>query len=146
MWDFCSLRDVRAASSRCAQGLCALAFAVRAAAACSSASRHTPLHAAAMDDDADFISLLLEHGAALNARSKSGATPLFSACEAGRALAVSALLAAGAKMWGLTASGENCLYIAALRGHAEVRLLCMCCMLALRHKASRRSRPAHLGY
>ena len=132
VWDFCCLRDVQAASARCGSGLCASTFAARAAVACSSPSRHTPLHAAAMDDDAGFVSLLLEHGAALNARSKSGATPLFSASEAGHAAAARTLLAAGAKVWGLTASGENCLYIAALRGHAEV------CTLGLRLL------PAHL--
>jgi Ankyrin repeats (many copies) len=119
IWDFCSLSTVKAAAKRCSRS--AVSFAARAAAACSSTTRQTPLHAAAAEGDAQLAQLLLQLGAQINARNKPGATPLFCACESGSVEVARTLLEAGAEMWGLTASGENCMYIAALRGHDAVR-------------------------
>ena len=122
VWDFCNPADVQRACARVQRTVVPSdhAFACRAAAACSSQARQTPVHAAAADGNCEVIALLLQHGAQIDARSKSGATPLFAACEAGHAAAAEALIERGAEVWGLTASSENCMYIAALRGHTEV--------------------------
>ncbi len=56
----------------------------------------TPLHFAALWDNAEAITVLLQAGANIDARDKGGATPLHEAANGGNAEAVTALLRAGA--------------------------------------------------
>ena len=57
----------------------------------------TPLHDAALGGNAAVIGVLVDHGAALDARDHdSGATPLIIAAALGRSSAVAALLGRGA--------------------------------------------------
>lgn len=67
--------------------------------------------------------LLLELGAAVNARDVKGASALFTAAFYGHAPMAAALLAAGADAVMQNAAGESPIYIAALRGHFEVAVL-----------------------
>ena len=123
VWDLCLLADVERAAALTASSdhVDAMALGLRAAAACSSAARLTPLHVAASSGQTLLVQRLLSIGAPVNARNKTGQTALFQACEEGHANVTELLLTADADIWCRTASGESALYIAALRGHESVR-------------------------
>lgn len=57
----------------------------------------SPLHYAASAPDDDALKLLLQHGAAVDARAPNGMTPLMMAASEGPSSAVNLLLAAGAQ-------------------------------------------------
>ena len=54
------------------------------------------LHAAATSGDAEQLSVLIEHGAKVDARAPDGSTPLHTAARHGQSAAVAALVEAGA--------------------------------------------------
>ncbi len=76
------------------------------------------LHAAAELDRGELVPWLVEHGAALEARTRHGHTPLHVACALGHLSAARALLAAGADP-DATAPDGTTREIAAKQGHPE---------------------------
>lgn len=81
----------------------------------------TPLHLAASRGNAEVVSILLEHGATVDAKSARGMTPLHYAIEKGDVATVGALLDAGADINAQNNNGDNpALHIAAGCGHIDV--------------------------
>lgn len=80
----------------------------------------TALHVATAHDRADIVSLLLQHGAAVNACSDGGWTPLHNACDKGCEAIVQILLRAGAHVNSQLLNGVTALHLAAQGGHREV--------------------------
>ena len=62
---------------------------------------------------AQLISLLIRHGAAINARDQGGRTPLHIAAKAGRVENVEALLDSGARVYDLDGAGQSPIHYAA---------------------------------
>lgn len=80
----------------------------------------TPLHAAVRGESLAVITLLLERGAAVDARDISGRTPLWAAAERGFLSGVDALNTYGADVNALADRQESPLYAAAYGGHMKV--------------------------
>jgi len=80
---------------------------------------NTPLHSAACNGHAELCRLLLDCGAALEAREEDGATPLHLAAMNGHAEAVLLLLERGAQKEAREADGCTPLMYAAGNGHLE---------------------------
>ncbi len=80
----------------------------------------TALHWAAMNDDAELISVLMYAGAVVEPTTRLGGyTPLHLASRDGRAEAVAALLAAGSRPETLTATGVSAIHLAAQSGSTD---------------------------
>ncbi len=83
-----------------------------------------PLHVAAIHDDTDALSALIDDGSDVNERGLGGLTPLISAAMEGRSEAVRLLLSRGADVDARADSGFTALVHAAKRGHTDtVRVL-----------------------
>ncbi|KAJ5578447.1 uncharacterized protein N7459_007411 [Penicillium hispanicum] len=80
----------------------------------------TALHVATAHDRVDIVQLLLQHEAAVNARSDGGWTPLHNACDKGCEAIVRILLSAGAHINSQLLNGVTPLHLAAQGGHTEV--------------------------
>ncbi|KAJ5581706.1 hypothetical protein N7535_000326 [Penicillium sp. DV-2018c] len=80
----------------------------------------TALHIATAHDRKDIVSLLLRHGAAINAASDGGWTALHYACDKGREAIVRILLSNGAQVNAQLLNGVTSLHLAAQGGHREV--------------------------
>ena len=116
------------------KAMAALSMALRCAASCSSSSRSTPLHVAAVvslpehgrqpicgsGGDLELVDGLIHLGSSLDARDTGGATALFLAAEIGSIPVVEHLLQAGADASLSNSAGESPIYIASLKGHVEV--------------------------
>lgn len=76
----------------------------------------TPLHFAAMADDAGAVRRLLAMGYVLETRDLHGSTALHSAAMSGAAAAVRALLLAGAQVDATTDNGATPLFLAVSQG------------------------------
>jgi ankyrin repeat protein len=90
------------------------------------AQGRTPLHYAAMTDDAGAISALLTGGADPNVPDRLGFTPLHLAAQEGAISAAAALLAGGARVDAVNSYGNTPLFTAVFnsRGRGElIRLL-----------------------
>ncbi len=68
----------------------------------------TPLHEAVLQGDVEMISILLQGGAHINAKSLAGLTALHCAAEKGHADALGALLASGADINAQTTDERKC--------------------------------------
>ena len=79
--------------------------------------RVQPLHAAVSGQHAEAVSLLLEHGADVNARQQVGYTPLMGAAGAGRDDIADLLLSHGADPSLSSEDGKTACGIALERGH-----------------------------
>jgi hypothetical protein len=88
-------------------------------------SGYTPLHYAARSGHEECVTLLLQSGASVHARtSAGGATPLMRAAFAGHAQICQMLLRAGAAVNAQDADGDTALHKAAQQQHKELfRLL-----------------------
>ena len=76
----------------------------------------SPLHFAALDQDLEMPSLLLECGAAIDCQSKDGCTPLHIACSlggTGATAVIKFLLEQGADCFTTSGDGSSCLHMAA---------------------------------
>lgn len=81
---------------------------------------HTALHRAARGGGDTMVSLLVNHGAALDARAHDGSTALHQGCRDGRAEAVKALLAHGADVHARTSiEGHTPLMCASAGGRLD---------------------------
>ncbi|TGZ57880.1 Ankyrin repeat domain-containing protein 17 [Temnothorax longispinosus] len=80
----------------------------------------TPLMEAASAGHVDIVSLLIAHGADVNAQSTSGNTPLMYGCAGGHEGVVCALLNAGANVEDHNENGHTPLMEAASAGHVQV--------------------------
>ncbi|KAJ5131230.1 uncharacterized protein N7515_007269 [Penicillium bovifimosum] len=80
----------------------------------------TALHVATAHDRGDIVSLLIAHGAAINAASDGGWTPLHYACDKGCEAIVRILLSEGAQVNAQLLNGVTPLHLAAQGGHREV--------------------------
>ncbi|XP_071573914.1 ankyrin repeat and KH domain-containing protein 1 isoform X4 [Temnothorax nylanderi] len=80
----------------------------------------TPLMEAASAGHVDIVSLLIAHGADVNAQSTSGNTPLMYGCAGGHEGVVCALLTAGANVEDHNENGHTPLMEAASAGHVQV--------------------------
>ncbi|XP_066594349.1 ankyrin repeat and KH domain-containing protein 1 isoform X2 [Prorops nasuta] len=80
----------------------------------------TPLMEAASAGHVDIVSLLIAHGADVNAQSTSGNTPLMYACAGGHENVVRVLLKAGANVEDHNENGHTPLMEAASAGHVPV--------------------------
>ncbi|XP_011496279.1 PREDICTED: ankyrin repeat and KH domain-containing protein 1-like [Ceratosolen solmsi marchali] len=80
----------------------------------------TPLMEAASAGHVDIVSLLIAHGADVNAHSTSGNTPLMYACAGGHEEVVRVLLEAGANVEDHNDNGHTPLMEAASAGHVSV--------------------------
>jgi ankyrin repeat protein len=78
------------------------------------------LFAAAERNCIDLATLLLDHGASVDARDRLGARPLSRAARSGRLEMVDLLLQRGAPINARDLAGATALYVAAERGQAEV--------------------------
>jgi CubicO group peptidase (beta-lactamase class C family) len=83
----------------------------------SSRNGRYALNWAAIRNHPDTIALLLQHGAAINARNLTGFTALHHAAESGSDAAGKALLEAGADASLRTADGETAADVARRKGH-----------------------------
>jgi ankyrin repeat protein len=79
----------------------------------------TPLHQAALDDDADSVRRLLARGGNAKAENRYGVTPLSLACTKGNEVIVRALLSAGADANTALRGGETALMTAARVGRVR---------------------------
>ena len=82
-----------------------------------------PLHAAANDLYLPALRLLLEKGAAVDAKNKAGATPLMGACLGGHVEAARLLLEKGAAVDAQAEDGATALMWACRDGHVEAARL-----------------------
>ncbi|XP_031786072.1 ankyrin repeat and KH domain-containing protein mask isoform X3 [Nasonia vitripennis] len=80
----------------------------------------TPLMEAASAGHVDIVSLLIAHGADVNAQSTSGNTPLMYGCAGGHEEVVKVLLEAGANVEDHNENGHTPLMEAASAGHVSV--------------------------
>lgn len=82
----------------------------------------TPLHYAALANDADAVSQLLAEGADPNVADRLGFTPLHFAAQEGAIAAAGLLLAAGAQVDAANSYGNTPLFTAVFnsRGHGEL--------------------------
>ncbi|XP_063991503.1 ankyrin repeat domain-containing protein 17 isoform X4 [Diachasmimorpha longicaudata] len=80
----------------------------------------TPLMEAASAGHVDIVSLLIAHGADVNAQSTSGNTPLMYGCAGGHEDVVKVLLEAGANVEDHNENGHTPLMEAASAGHVPV--------------------------
>ncbi|KMQ91742.1 ankyrin repeat domain-containing protein 17, partial [Lasius niger] len=80
----------------------------------------TPLMEAASAGHVDIVSLLIAHGADVNAQSTSGNTPLMYGCAGGHEEVVRVLLEAGANVEDHNENGHTPLMEAASAGHVQV--------------------------
>lgn len=80
----------------------------------------SPLHWAAMTDRRDFMQMLLDKGAEVDARDHQDRTPLFSACAFGVPTAARLLLLLGADKDSCCRRGLTPLHGAAAGGHFEI--------------------------
>jgi ankyrin repeat protein len=90
------------------------------------AQGRTPLHYAALADDAAAVRTLLSQGADPDAADRQGFTALHLAAQQGAISAAGALLAAGARVDAVNSYGNTPLFTAVFnnRGHGElIRLL-----------------------
>ncbi len=87
----------------------------------------TPLHQAAWQawhKDSAIASILLDHGAAIDAKDNHGWTPLLKAAQAGHTQFVALLISRGADLNAKCDCDKNALYLASENGHLQiVRLL-----------------------
>ena len=83
----------------------------------TNAMRVQPLHAAVSGRHVEAVSLLLEHGADVNARQQVGYTPLMGAAGAGRNDIADMLLARGADPSLTSDDGKTAAQIAVDHGH-----------------------------
>jgi len=81
---------------------------------------YTALHRAALKGDAGVISLLLKHGANVDARAAGTNSPLLLAAREGHQQAVKRLLLAGASVDAKNAQGNTALMLAAGNGSSSV--------------------------
>ena len=89
-------------------------------------SDETPLHLAAQLGHGTLITLLLEHGADLEAASQAGYTPLHLAAEQGQVEAIKLLVDGGANVGAVTGRDATPLHWAAYHGHAKAFLVLLC--------------------
>ncbi|KAH7173727.1 ankyrin repeat-containing domain protein [Fusarium flagelliforme] len=82
-----------------------------------------PLHVAARAGHEKCVSVLLEHGAEVDSKTKTGYTPLMLAAEKGHEKTFHVLLEHGASRSATNESGENAWRIARQRGHSFPMLL-----------------------
>lgn len=80
----------------------------------------TALHLASALNRVDFVELLLEHGAYVDAKSDGRWTPLVNAAEKGHVAVVAKLLAAGANVNAELSNHMTALHWASSNGHEEV--------------------------
>lgn len=80
----------------------------------------TPLHCAVMSGEPNVVTVLLDHGADVNARTLSGETPLHRAARAGDVEIVEILLARGADVNAKDDDGETPLVEALFVGYIEL--------------------------
>ncbi|KAJ7311918.1 hypothetical protein JRQ81_006238 [Phrynocephalus forsythii] len=80
----------------------------------------TPLHIAALHGHADLVSLLIKHGARLEAKDANCAVPLHLACQSGHLPVVQYLIEANAKQNKKDIYGNTPLMYACLNGYQEV--------------------------
>ncbi|KAL6268769.1 hypothetical protein P5V15_001894 [Pogonomyrmex californicus] len=80
----------------------------------------TPLMEAASAGHVDIVTLLIAHGADVNAQSTSGNTPLMYGCAGGHEEVVRVLLEAGANVEDHNENGHTPLMEAASAGHVQV--------------------------
>jgi uncharacterized protein len=90
------------------------------AAAARNGMQVQPLHAAIASGHADTSRLLLERGAAVNARQQAGYTPLMGAAAAGRRDLVDLLIGRGADPSLTSDDGKTAADLARERGHGEL--------------------------
>lgn len=83
-------------------------------------SKVQPLHSAVARGSLEAVEILLEAGAAVDARQEGGFTPLMGAAAAGATGLVGRLLEAGADPSAETDDGKTALDLAQERGHGEV--------------------------
>ena len=87
-------------------------------------SESTPMHVAASAGHPDILSLLLEHGADIDARTRGGDTPLIEASTNGKVEAVQFLLDHGADINAQDSDGFTSLFSAVNHGNLElIRML-----------------------
>jgi ankyrin repeat protein len=95
-----------------------LAGGANANARSTNAMANTPLHAAvAGRKRADVATVLLAHGADVNARQHGGWTPLHAAAQSGDEELVRLLIAAGADVKARAENNQNARDLAMLKGH-----------------------------
>ncbi|CUG87291.1 ankyrin repeat protein, putative [Bodo saltans] len=80
----------------------------------------TPLHLAAVSGSTELVAALLEHCAAVDARSLMGRTPLHLACRKGHVDVTLALIDAGANVDREDEDGNTPLLLAAQEGHGQL--------------------------
>ena len=80
----------------------------------------TALHRAALDGHASIVKLLIDHGAAVDARDKDGDTPLHDAARNGHLPAVKLLVGAGAQLDAPNHMGQTPLQLARQAGRTAV--------------------------
>ena len=80
----------------------------------------TPLHYSLQNGASEIVSLLLDHDASTEARTKQGNTPFLLACSWGQPSCLRILLERGAQAGVQNESAESGLHMAALNGHANV--------------------------
>ncbi|XP_029680078.1 ankyrin repeat and KH domain-containing protein 1-like [Formica exsecta] len=83
----------------------------------------TGLMKAASAGHVDIVSLLIAHGADVNAQSTTGNTPLMYGCAGGHEEVVRVLLEAGANVNDHNENGHTPLIIAAREGHIDLAML-----------------------
>jgi ankyrin repeat protein len=87
---------------------------------CCSCIGNTLLHEAVMKENLALISILLEHGADINAKNNMGESPLLFGCRKKKADAVYFLLAKGASEKVVDNFGETALHIAVGKNHQMI--------------------------
>jgi ankyrin repeat protein len=97
-----------------------LARGADVSAAAQNSQNVQPLHAAVAGRNVEAVGLLLEHGAAVNARQQLGYTPLMGAAAAGREDMIDMLLRHGADPSLANDEGKTAATIAAEHGHHQV--------------------------
>ncbi|XP_047675676.1 ankyrin repeat domain-containing protein 27 isoform X2 [Tachysurus fulvidraco] len=86
---------------------------------CSSADGFTPLHVAALHGHTGLVSLLIRHGANIDACNSQNATPLHLACQNSHTQVVSSLVECNAKLNKKDQFGNTPLIQSCLKGHEE---------------------------
>ena len=97
-----------------------LAAGAQIAAVSRNTLTNTPLHAAVAGGHTDVALLLIDHGAAVDAKDSGGHTPMHIAAEAGNIRIVEALLARGADPLAVDTEDKTPLSRAAARNHVEI--------------------------
>lgn len=86
-------------------------------------SGYTPLHYAARGGHSECVSLLLQNGASVLARTTGGATPLMRGAFAGHLRVCRLLLRAGSAVDAQDSDGDTAAHKAAAQSHADVLAL-----------------------